>query len=528
MKLGSDPSCLLWENEFRVPELYTPSLVDGADAYLELQQDAACTDTMSASFQITSTACHSAIWNPLVMFQDTFTALGNAFLLQGELLLSSGHEFLTLPSDDAISFTRPSPLPSCLKSLTSRKKKLTTRFNDFCESILPCGDISVEPLNVLIADSPETEFVSLMARAPATRDLSDYSNMESDVEVHTPTSPSTFNDPDDRRLWRSIQIYDLSSNHARGRIQVRPPEAAFAEARRLLGYTHHDVAEIFTISPSPQDLERLHVQPLLLIAHDDLNFGDDRIAVLLDVELHGPDLDSIVNADRYTTLLPNSVTRDLLLRIAGVHSYCHMQLDRCLVWHRGHLLPLQSVCTYQLQHGDYIRIAVPPFDIGQISTQFAVRACQAGLTQDEISLHYQMHGHDFENFHTADADEQDDPAPDDVQSFIQESFCKIPSFLNTDSFYDASLEPQFSLTDEFIEAIRQRAHVNQDAVQVPEPQLSLAPQSLFVQSLHDALQSSQNVAQLGHRELPLQVESWFTNQMTHRRCHQTRIRALLR
>ena len=102
-------------------------------------------------------------------------------------------------------------------------------------------------------------------------------------------------------LWRSVQVYDIHSRHARGRVQVRPPELTFIHTQRLLGYTHHQVANIFSINPPPEDLAAVHFDPLLLICHDDLYIGDHRRAVLFDAELHGAELDSLIETDRYTT-----------------------------------------------------------------------------------------------------------------------------------------------------------------------------------------------------------------------------------
>ena len=48
--------------------------------------------------------------------------------------------------------------------------------------------------------------------------------------------------------------------------------------------------------------------------------------------------------------------------------------------------------TVTIQHGDYVRIAVPPFDEPSIPTHFAVRACQAGLTRGQLLHQFQRFG----------------------------------------------------------------------------------------------------------------------------------------
>jgi hypothetical protein len=290
------------------------------------------------------TACHSAIWDPDIVFNDTFTALGLANMLRGEVILTNKIE--SLPPSDVHHFK-----PSCLRS---PKKPLSSRikFNEVVVAVHDDCSFSLEPLH-----DADIDVHSLMARAPRIRDSPISSGTDSDLEVHTPSSPQSYAG----RLWRSVQVFDMRSNHARGRVQVQPPEATLAETRRLLGYTHHEVAEIFAITPPPQDLDSVHVQPLLLLRHDDLYFGDDRKAILIDVELHGDEHDSIIETDRYTTFLPTAVHRSFLLRIAGVKNYCELQSQRCLVWHRGQLIPFQGKGLVHLHHGDYIRIAVPPF-----------------------------------------------------------------------------------------------------------------------------------------------------------------------
>ena len=78
-------------------------------------------------------------------------------------------------------------------------------------------------------------------------------------QLHHPLGQLTNLEP----LWRSVQVYDLHAGHARGRVRVRPPELAFIHTRRLLGYTHHEVAHIFDIQPPPNDLFAIQVDPKL-------------------------------------------------------------------------------------------------------------------------------------------------------------------------------------------------------------------------------------------------------------------------
>lgn len=336
----------------------------------------------------------------------------------------------------------------------------------------------------------------------------------------------------------------MHSNHARGRVQVRPPEATFAEMRRLLGFSHHEVAEIFHITPSPGDLSFAHVSPMLLLCHDDLHYGDDRKAVLIDLELHGETSESIIETDRYTTFLPAFVHRALLLRIADVAAFCTLQADRCLVWHKGELVPQQSRALLQLHHGDYIRIAAPPFEHPSILSHFAVRACQAGLGREQLINHFHTHGPDEGSFHTVINEEQDTLIEehldevldqveintsinnlvaffDDEQSTLQTSFRAIPDFLDAPPPEVPFGQDRCSFTEEFLQAIRVREQAKDFGQDAPPVLPDIHSQPLFVQQVHEAALTSANPPQFGE---PFgRIESWYIDQQRHRRCHHTRI-----
>ena len=331
------------------------------------------------------------------------------------------------------------PKSSFLSSRRQRLKRticfddqVQWRFVDEANQI--CGwEVARLPVQAEPLASDPSDFddvCSLMARRPVPSTPSSITGA-SDLETHEPTSPSSRSAQEPDSVWRSIQVYDLHSGHARGRVQIRPPELYFIHTRRLLGYTHHQVASIFDITPPPEDLAALHVHPLLLVCHDDLRFGDHRRAVLFDVELHGAEIDAFIDTDRYSTLIPQQVHRDLLLDIAGVAPYCKLQRSRCLVWLRGNLLSAASSSLYPVLHGDYIRIAAPPFEDPIVPTQFAVRACQAGLTRDQLIQRFRRHGgHDEDLFTDVEAAQPNVlpgvPAEADVDStsFTQLAFVR--------------------------------------------------------------------------------------------------------
>lgn len=331
MNLGSDVSCL--RNAYRGPTFYNEA-TENVEAYRHLHDfDAASTPDLTDYALNLMIRCHSIHWDP--SFVSEPTAIGRATLLRNEVL-AEADPAQPYPKRQCSTPSCGPPSVLCCMTKSGRNVK-NVRFQPFVHVIeehYPPRADSLRSGNGGPAMENTDDVTSLMARQPRPSAPPDPSSdgTDSDLETHEPSSPSSF--PEDAR-WKSIQIYDLRSNYGRGRIQVWPPEAAFAEARRILGYTHHEVAEIFDIIPPPEDLAAVHVQPLLLVQHDDVLFGDNRRAVLIDVQLHGPNFDSTVEIDRYTTMLPSPIHRSALLQFAGVAQYCKVSLNKCLLWHRG-------------------------------------------------------------------------------------------------------------------------------------------------------------------------------------------------
>ncbi|CAL1172589.1 unnamed protein product [Cladocopium goreaui] len=409
------------------------------------------------SFTTSLTACHSAIWDPSIFFVDTFAALGNAMILRGELILTANPSSWASASTPALSEHK-----TILSKGSKKATSLSVRFSNVIEYVDPMGETGFDEM-------------SLMARQASAQTSPSTPTVDSDFEVHPPSSPTSF---DGDRLWTSVQVFDMHRNHARGRVQIQPPEATFAEMRRLLGFGHHEVAEIFQITPSPGDLSFAHISPMLILCHDDLYHGDDRKAVLIDLELHGETSESIVETDRYTTFLPAFVHRDLLLRIAGVAAFCTLQADRCLVWHKGELEE-QDIAT-----GDYL---------------------EEVLDQVEINT-------SINNLVALFGDEQ---------STLQTSFRAIPDFLATSPPEMPFELDKCSFTEEFLQAIRVREQAQEFAQDAPPVLPDIRTQPLFVQQLHEAALSSASPPQAG--ESFGRIESWYIDQQRHRRCHHTRI-----
>ena len=164
VSIGSETTCLLNENEFRGPCTGDTTQAIGADAYPFGEWGAASNMDLLASFTCPLTACHSAIWDPSILFMDTFTALGRAVHLRGEVLLAS-----CLSASPAVPITTSSSSIMSERKSSCRKSALTktcnkVHFCNFIEAYQVTGFASIEPLNV----TEVFDEISLMARAANT------------------------------------------------------------------------------------------------------------------------------------------------------------------------------------------------------------------------------------------------------------------------------------------------------------------------------------------------------------------------
>ena len=408
VNIGSADLCPSQWNRLRVPVLHQEA-PEFADAYRPQDVGAACKPDLAFDPIRFMIRCHSIHWEPTFLSEPS--ALASATCLRNEVLGNGVQPAYRPAQSNDANFDRPSSLRTNSKIDICKKVKFVPLAEIF-ESYFPprfephhdrFETINQEVFFSLDNDVPD-DCTSFMARRPhQVRQPQSSPESDSDLHTHEPTSPSSVSEQAD---WQSVQVYDLRSNIASGRVRTRPPAAAFIETRRLLGYRHHDVASIYDINPVPSDLHAARVQPLILLAHEDIRFGDNRRAILIDVEIHGSNFDSVIEIDRYTAMIPTPIHRSLLLKITGVAAYCKLRQDRCLLWHHGQLVPHQNSANLELSHGDYVRVAVPPFAQPEIPTYFAIRACQHGLNHGQIVHRYHTNP-DPDDFHTEIEAEQE-------------------------------------------------------------------------------------------------------------------------
>lgn len=216
-------------------------------------------------------------------------------------------------------------------------------------------------------------------------------------------------------------------------------------------------------------------------------------------------------------------------------------------------------------------------------THFAVRACQAGLTREQLVDHFRVHGPDDGSFHTEVAsvaeeivsieedaahasienlnrifDEIQDQVDEDLHSLLHASFKTIPAFLGEGvpqstiasmpslcartccpvdfcvvppflsrascekvSFQIVDAEPQCSFTDEFLQAVRARNQALE--AQDEEDGVIIDPSSLSAQpTFIQHLHAIFEATRPAGPEVGRKIESWYTDHLRRQRCHNAR------
>ena len=439
-------------NYIRAPERYGPGGGAFAEAYAaSVERCAACIQQPLGSLHEFWYATHSIRYED--NFMDTFNALHNATALHGENILFDD------PPPMNCSYKGSDSLTSCLVRERGKGTAKTVHFDALIEAVPDEVDVKTPALRMPNShsnfDGDEISFmaavhhhlnaqdINIMTEHGIARQEEDPDQQLDDDEEHSPSfetempfSPDSLNDL--QLPWHSVAIYDTRANSARGRVPFQPYEAFFGHVRRLIGFMHHDVARIVQIAPSPEDLMRIAVTPLLVLRHDDFDDGDHRNAVLVDIEFHGPSFDSPVITDRFVAKIPSPIHRQKFLEWIRVDRYCSGSKNRCLVWHQGSLVSLRSPAPMHLSHGNYIRVAIPPFQFEEVPTRLAVRCGQAGLTPRQTRKRFQQRGEDTDSLYS----EIDAAQSHEVSSLVQLHSSR-PAFVSLRSDGDAAA-PRFT------------------------------------------------------------------------------------
>ena len=204
------------------------------------------------------------------------------------------------------------------------------------------------------------------------------------VPSDTDSSPtaSTYDSEEESQFFH---IFQLEAEMIAARIQTNNWAMMFSNIRNVLQLRRHQVQQLYIVTHLPQDLKQSSTQVALVQHHDDLVVGDTRQFVLLDIAFHGHQRHDF-RLHRFLKLIPEQVTRQGLLSLLGLATYCDLPAvrRRCLVRRNHRRIHLQDHSLQVFSHADYLRIDLPPISGSDLPTLYVARGLRDGHSLESI------------------------------------------------------------------------------------------------------------------------------------------------
>eukprot|EP00435_Cladocopium_sp_Y103_P046616 s432_g13.t1 len=340
--------------------------------------------------------------------------------------------------------------------------------------------------------------------------------------------------PAQARDWRFAHVYRTQRRVYHGHLPWDHASIFHSRVSHMTGVAEDDIVYCHHVEHAPADLKAAHTEALLLHSVVDLPLGSVRRLILVDIEFHEhwPALD--VSTSRRCLALPHQVQRRSLLRLLGVATYCERVRSRCLVWVNHEAVSLRSTGSFFLEHGDYLRVAIPPWP--QASALTSTRQCVSTIRQHGrlrilrtplVSAEHEVGMTDVDEFERqlypqrlralSSAAPQDDDAHVQLQLSLQRQTVPLPTrasdMLTSEmaslctAFASACEPPCAKIEDEPIERVQQ---ARQHAAQTNRATQMLDAFPPFIQELHQLLFMHQQ--QLDAQDPPhLLIDTWYSD-----------------
>lgn len=203
-----------------------------------------------------------------------------------------------------------------------------------------------------------------------------------DFEMQGDASPSSSSDDAELRGqdWRFAHVYRTRRRVYHGHL---PWDDAFTFHHRVSQMTNveeDDIVYCHHVEHRPHDLEAAHTEALLLHTVGDLPLGSLHRMVLVDIEFHEKTPATDASTSRRCISMPHQVHRRTILRLLGFDIFCERMKAKCLMWKNHELIDLQRPGMFFLEHGDYLRVAIPPSNRQHCSTSTRTSVSKSKMT----------------------------------------------------------------------------------------------------------------------------------------------------
>ena len=341
----------------------------------------------------------------------------------------------------------------------------------------------------------------------------------------------------DDEVMEGVRVYSLGRSACHLFVRWTTYNTVLLDVVRQLQVPLRVIVGLHYLAAPTQD-QHAAEEGLILQYTGDLPVGSSGKLTLIDVELHFHEATPTV--DRKVHVLPQKLKRDDLLHHLHLSDYCHEQQDRCKILWNNLEWADDDLREYDVQHGLYLRIIVPPPQ-DQIDAAFEEEIKELA---DEVQTHRTAPHKRESGSCNIDARSNVHKAMRLLQVAIKRCRSTLTPFdskrvSNNNSggvCYAQEVGPWFeenkppaltmSFTEEFLRAV-DAMRTAADALPEFEDDAAVPIDELdpWIQRLYEAWNRLATIGP-GAMERLGRVETWFTDHLTFQRCYHTRIAVL--
>ena len=346
---------------------------------------------------------------------------------------------------------------------------------------------------------------------------------------------------------QSVLLFHLDEPVVHGHVHWTHIEDVITEISSIMGVGRNRIFNVHELRWTPHDIPE-HFAPLIVQFNDDIPPGQRGHLCLVDVEVHANIAEfnyaTIPAIDRRVLTLPVQVHRKHILEVTLTAPYCRQVQHRCLVFHNNIIVKIQENGVLHTQHGDHIRVVVPPDLFCDDATSFRLNEA---LEQEEQAAQQQNdqlrtpeegyspslvpseeireefgEGGDSEGLSLLQVGQFSDEAIETPKQMVVPNIHAQESVL-PGGYCDGPAPEKCSWTEEFLRAMGALSVAQDDMPEFPLPDPGIVQE--HPQWVQDLLPIWHQNAQPGPAgvEMLARVETWFTDHLRMQDCFQSRI-----
>ena len=198
-----------------------------------------------------------------------------------------------------------------------------------------------------------------------------------DADGHSPRSQQSASSHSSESVNEvGIHIYRLERPDEHCFVRWNDYRHILADIVNSLQLTRNEVVGMHYLQALPVGLQLEHERAIILHMIGDIQAASSEQLILLDLEVHSHALPNGLlvppTVSRRVMRIHPPVHRSQLLLLTGLHDYCELHGDKCIIFENNHIWPAHDRTVHALRHGAYIRIQIPPPEDPLLDTETAI------------------------------------------------------------------------------------------------------------------------------------------------------------